>query len=772
MAAAFIAVVLTSTVRRIPLARSPAGEGATSVYSTKIQPVFNARCIACHSCYNSPCQLNLSAYEGFDRGATKGLVYQSNRLKKVPTTRLFEDAHSAADWHSRLGFFPVQPQMSLLLEQKAKNPLAGGTFIPEDSHSCPKDAGEVAHYLAGKPEGGMPFGFPALSPSEFGSLTDWLHSGAPGPTAAEQAHLTTPSNGAEGLAVLKKWEDFFNGPDIKMRISARYIYEHLFLAHINFEELPEDFYRFVRSRTAYPAPIDEIATRRPYDDPQSAQFYYRFKKISATLVRKTHIPYVLSDAKMNRFRKLFLETRWQNPNPQFPSYERETGANPFVSFVDIPAWARSHFMLDDAYYHVMSFIRGPVCKGNVALNVINTQFYIMFMNPETDLTVTHPEFLPSVAKHLKMPAVGGESAKALYPLIKFDQMAYERAKKKLYTKFGAAGLSMDDIWSGEGTNDNAILTVFRHFDSADVLKGAWGGDPKTAWVLDYPTFERIYYDLVAGFDVYGNVTHQISTRMYMDVLRISAEDQFLSFLPRDQRMKYRKYWYRGAWSRTVLDVLDPLYEKKIETRVTYRNPGNAKEEFFDQVLNQRLNSRVRGPIDNINHHAAAQEAVSPDIHTVADLERELRKITRMPEKYARAFPEVSFIRVRNPLGDDLVYTLIHNKEHLNVKFLFLEEHYLDPDNDDLAIVPGFQGSYPNFFFDVRLDRAGEFLATLQGLDPDSESGDSSYDAFVLKYGVRRLDPHFWEEFDWFNERYQHDEPQQAGVFDLNRYDNQ
>ena len=57
-----------------------------------------------------------------------------------------------------------------------------------------------------------------------------------------------------------------------------------------------------------------------------------------------------------------------------------------------------------------------------------------------------------------------------------------------------------------GSNRNAALTVFRHFDSASVVQGPGRrGRPKTAWVIGYPLFERIYYLLVAGYDVYGNV---------------------------------------------------------------------------------------------------------------------------------------------------------------------------------------------------------------------------------------------------------------------------
>ena len=52
-------------------------------YTTRIQPIFDNRCVACHSCYNAPCQLNLQSHAGLTRGATKLNVYDRSRLKSV-----------------------------------------------------------------------------------------------------------------------------------------------------------------------------------------------------------------------------------------------------------------------------------------------------------------------------------------------------------------------------------------------------------------------------------------------------------------------------------------------------------------------------------------------------------------------------------------------------------------------------------------------------------------------------------------------------------------
>lgn len=46
--------------------------------------------------------------------------------------------------------------------------------------------------------------------------------------------------------------------------------------------------------------------------------------------------------------------------------------------------------------------------------------------------------------------------------------------------------------------------------------------------------------LVAGFDIYDTVGHQIASRTYMDILRQDAEDNFLRFMPAAQRQAIYK----------------------------------------------------------------------------------------------------------------------------------------------------------------------------------------------------------------------------------------
>jgi hypothetical protein len=83
---------------------------------------------------------------------------------------------------------------------------------------------------------------------------------------------------------------------------------------------------------------------------------------------------------------------------------------------------------------------------------------------------------------------------------------------------------MDDLWNGKPShrdesyaepNTNAALTIVRHFDSAAVVKGMVGATPKTIFVLDYALLERLVYLLATGFDVFGDMNHQLLTRIYI-----------------------------------------------------------------------------------------------------------------------------------------------------------------------------------------------------------------------------------------------------------------
>ena len=54
-------------------------------YRQDVQPILERRCVVCHACYDGPCQLKLTAWEGIARGTSKVPVYDAARLREAPT---------------------------------------------------------------------------------------------------------------------------------------------------------------------------------------------------------------------------------------------------------------------------------------------------------------------------------------------------------------------------------------------------------------------------------------------------------------------------------------------------------------------------------------------------------------------------------------------------------------------------------------------------------------------------------------------------------------
>ncbi|MBD3796951.1 MAG: fatty acid cis/trans isomerase [Campylobacterales bacterium] len=129
----------------------------------------------------------------------------------------------------------------------------------------------------------------------------------------------------------------------------------------------------VRSYTPKPKKINIIATLRPFDDPRVEHFYYRFRKIESTIVHKTHMVVKFDDKVLERYKQLFIEPKWRE-TPHKISYDVNVSANPFIAYKQIPARSRYQFLFDNSQYIVMTFIRGPVCRGQMALNVIHDHF--------------------------------------------------------------------------------------------------------------------------------------------------------------------------------------------------------------------------------------------------------------------------------------------------------------------------------------------------------------------------------------------------------------
>ena len=129
-------------------------------------------------------------------------------------------------------------------------------------------------------------------------------------------------------------------------------------------------------------------------------------------------------------------------------------------------------------------------------------------------------------------------------------------------------------------------------------------------------------------------------------------------------------------------------------------------------------------------------------------------------------PEVSFLRVDMEGDEDLAYTLVRNRAHMSVAFMMGEENRYEPEKDTVTLAAGPLGSYPNFIFRVQLHEIETFAEGL--LHVRDEEG---FERIVEAFGVRRTDPRLWRDFHFFTKWMKRRNPREAGLYDLNRYEN-
>ncbi|HEY3698946.1 MAG TPA: fatty acid cis/trans isomerase [Spongiibacteraceae bacterium] len=755
------------TARAMPIPATKIVPAVVPEFYRDIKPIFDRRCLVCHGCYDAPCQLKLDSPEGLQRGATHVKVYDSSRMWPAEPTRLFVDAKTTTAWREK-DFFAVlnegeqdaqanlnQSVLYRMLALKAENPLPAGVLPAvidtslDRKEFCPTIA-TFSQYAQEHPLQGMPFGLPALSDEEFAAITHWLAAGA-------NVAPPPPLSAFTQKAIID-WERFLNRDDLKAQLMGRYIYEHLFLADLYFEGgEPHDFFKLVRSRTPPGVPIDLIATRRPFDEPGVARVYYRLQPQRATTVAKTHLSYLLSDKRMQRIQQLFLQSDYSVN--ELPAYAPAVATDPFIAFAAIPVQSRYRFLLDNADFFVGSFIKGPVCRGQVALNVIEDQFWVMFANPDIEAMVD-ANFLAQQSSNLHLPSEIENQPLGFAKWKKYaDLQANYLAAKEQYLaeKFPSPqAVTLDLIWNGDGENQNAALTVFRHFDSASVVPGFVGNVPKTAWVIDYPMLERIYYLLAAGFDVYGDASHQLLTRLYMDFLRMEGETNFLHFLPKAQRERERNSWYQGVGAKARDSVYrNSLYRKtsayQRESGIRYRSK-NPKQEFFE-LLRTRL-----GPA--LSHHRDLDSVELPEpVHSA------LQKMAQLHGNAVAYLPETILLRVVIRGEADRVFTLIHNDDYSNVAVLLFDQMRRRPQRDTLSVVSGIVGAYPNAFWVVHESDLPQLVRDMAAVN-----GPKGYRALVNRVAVARTSAKFWQESDWMLNTYRNLEPTEWGILDYSRYE--
>ncbi|MCP3698818.1 MAG: fatty acid cis/trans isomerase [Aliivibrio sp.] len=735
-------------------------------YLTDIKPIIDNRCVVCHACYDAPCQLKMSSAEGIDRGAHKSLIYQGTRLVAANPTRLFEDAQTTQEWRD-IGFTPILNErqqssiantqagvMARMLTLKQNNPLAkddqlqGYDFSINREQQCPTIE-EMADYESQYPTWGMPYGMPELNTQEHDLLYSWLEQGA------KMSDIKPLSD--HEITLVNQWESFFNGDSLKQQLTSRYLYEHLFLNNLYFNSEPSDlrFFKLVRSTTPPGEPLSLIVTRRPYDEPNVDRVYYRLVAVRSTIVDKTHMPYLLDKTRYQKWQKWFVNNNYTVT--KLPSYSTEIAANPLVTFVDLPVDSRYRYLLDEAQDTIQGFIKGPVCRGQLALNVINDHFWVFFVDPEAANNPNVEQFYRDQKQNLALP---GELDSTTVPITNWiqysrNQARYLEAKNTYLNQIFKNGqhLTAELVWAGDKNNDNAALTIYRHFDSASVIKGLNGPTPKTAWIIDYALLERIHYLLVAGFDVYGNFGHQLMTRMYMDFLRMEGESNFLTLLPKEIRREEWQSWYQNPSPQLSKYMQRDVQPFEQPTKIQYVS-DDPKAELFS-LLRKHIGSNVTQRYNVANSKLATSTLVK------------LREIDAIKGEGLQYLPQIITIKIIAATDKrSEFFTLLNTSAHKNISSLFNEEKNRAPELDRFSLLYGIVGSYPATFLDINETDVPSFVKQLADIDTEVD-----YIKLLDNFAIRRSSDKFWAYSDELSQWYRDHYPVESGLLDYNRFEN-
>ena len=719
-------------------------------YSSNIQPIFDSKCIACHSCYNSPCQLNMTSYFSTVRGANKVSIYDFPKLISRDPTRMFVDGEKVSTWRKKEFYTVVGTKDKSILTYMITNPhgIESGKqkqYFSEESRSCIDSVDDIEDFVKLNPAGRMPYGFPGLSSTEITQVLHWQDNGSKGPSLDEQELKIANHKGLKKL--ISVWESFFNRKSIKAQLSSRYIFEHLFLAHLYFPQFHKTTFRLVRSKTSK-GKIVEIGTLYPFDDPQGS-FSYRLRPVVETIVHKSHIPFELNEKKMKKWDESFYNSKWKVIPNKMPAYGR-SGANPYKTFAAIPVESRYRFFLDESGYHIMTFIKGPVCRGQTALNVINDHFWVFFIDPKNDPMVNSESFYNKTAQKMVLPAELRDDFKPLKDLRK----SYWATIKEKYQYLNTKKLSDEWLWNGDESDLDASITVSRHFDSAHVMKGLQGKTPKTMWVLDYHVFESIYYNLTAGYNVFGPILHQLNSRLFMEISRIASEDLFISFLKQDVRSKIRGEWNiavprdKESIVKNLVDVFTSDASEEMKYKYVFH--GDKVVSSNDDTKESFLN-RIKSNVLTKDQVYAKKPLLSERLKTLSSIRGEA--IQYLPDTIIFSL-------------DDEIFTLVHNKDHFNVSMLFFEQDRRNVQNDSIDIIPGIVTSYANAFIRFKSEELEDFISSLK-----KSKTEADINKLLKKYVISRSNKTFWNHYNFFSSHTYEKSTNEFGYLDLNRYIN-
>ncbi|MDD4976527.1 MAG: fatty acid cis/trans isomerase [Bacteriovorax sp.] len=738
--------------KRLPSSFNEGHRYPDDEFLSKVQPLLAKRCVACHSCYEAPCLMHFTSYEGIQRGLTKHDSLEV--LKTVPRNRTKDAAtylgtNNSPRWDqpewAKRDFFPIfQLGSNNLLNldnsifamalQHGKENAPGFSLQPSlypPAHVCAKDSEELKSIYQKYPQSGMPYALPGLEESEYQVLNEWMQKGAPGPSSDTKKVWDEPTS----PKTILKFENFFNQTSPKASLTARYIYEHAIMAHIHFSGTPNDeFYELVRASNSSGV-VKELVTEKG-NDPTPAPFVYRLHRIHDVIVRKTHALWELNEGSLVEWTKLFLDPTWDdeaNIQAHYDSLDSYDRQDPMKYFSPIPSKSRFTFMVRNAEMLVGEIVRSPSCSGKIATYAIKDHFWVFFLTAEGN---------EKYQKTKKMSLSFIDKVK--------DKIKDKVFSNKLSEKASVA-INEKDI------DSKMSLSLFRHDKNVTVHKGLWGGDPQSFWVMDYDNYEDLYYNLVINYKPWGNVMHRVLTWEHMVKNRKVAESRFVDlFLSGDKDCTNCATWVWDRWENSSFN-------------------RNSNEEMMISTTLKKVQNKILSVMDDTANNQA--DTLNDFSNRTTDypktiLEKWEQQMLELTHKeniaLLKNLPDLIYVKLIDENGEDRIYSLILNKTYttnnditrgtIDQNLIFL------PEKNTLIMIKGLIGNHPNLFVTLKIDNAFDFVDKLKMIRSNQD-----WMALRDQFATHRNTADFWKTYDNFlNWQYRND-PLNAGVIDLNYY---
>jgi len=112
-----------------------------------------------------------------------------------------------------------------------------------------------------------------------------------------------------------------------------------------------------------------------------------------------------------------------------------------------------------------------------------------------------------------------------------------------------------------------------------------------------------------------------------------------------------------------------------------------------------------------------------------------------------------------------VYSLIANRVYASQDTILFQDGQSLPHLYTMSIYPTVIGGFPNYFLEMDLKQAGDFLRGLRDVQSLAD-----WNRLRDRYGILRNDVRFWATYDWLTQWNVKNRGQEAGYLDLSYYD--